>query len=979
MYSLRFFGTARVDDSTGSGREGLSQPRALAILACLSATGANGCTRDKLVGLLWPELDSRHARHALSAQIHQIRRALGRGALLTEGELVRLNPDIVTADVLQFEEAVQASDLPRAAELYCGPFLEGFHLTGCPEFERWIEDERQRLAVRCLDVLESLAGRAERDGTLGGAAGWWQRAAQHDPFNSRVALACARALAAAGDRGNGVQFLREHARRLRQELEIEPDPEILDAIRSGDFGVAPDYANGGSRGLEAASEQTTAHEKALAPAEHDVVDDHDQQSVPPHRHVLRIQHVIVAAAATVLALAGTMVVRARIAGSYDPGRIAILPTQTVGLDTAMAALVTAHLHAAVAEWDGLDAASATATAELWRSAGGTAITSPADAQVRSIAAHMGAGLLLTSNATPVSEGHIELHAQLSDAADGTVIASASLDGAADRLRETAALVLFQLVGRTQGLAEDRIAILGSFRSSAVQRYLEAHRVGGAERERLLREALDHDTTFALAALELLEDVVWAPGRIRDEPLESVTRTAWAHRQGLSPGDRAYIEALIGWRFTPRYTAARLVGAWERAVEIAPDRLESLRGLAVTCYRWCSELNAGWAGRWMDRVLETQDALLQAGDTTAVLLEFGVEVALLAGDSGRVRHYADLLPERAWYGRWLAATVLGPESETAHLRHLIERGEFTDHRLGNMAVLTGIGRADAELLASRDENSGQFHQLRALVQARERGRHTEYRALRDRMFQIPLTLPWADVFISHQVVWEWAYFDEPEADSVLDDHDRVLTAIIEREPRVGGDTLALAHCARAQLRLGRADTTGVAGAVAFLSGDPDARDLAASQMCGPLLELLTARSGSRDEVTRAARHLNDVVRDRPLDLGNGEGMINVEIMLAGAANLELARTYRSLGYPESGLRTVVRRPYLSGLWGLFGFHIEFLLEEARLLAAAGTTDAALEKYDLYFRLRPDPPDLASWRETWYAAQAERKAVRAAVEG
>jgi len=94
---------------------------------------------------------------------------------------------------------------------------------------------------------------------------------------------------------------------------------------------------------------------------------------------------------------------------------------------------------------------------------------------------------------------------------------------------------------------------------------------------------------------------------------------------------------------------------------------------------------------------------------------------------------------------------------------------------------------------------------------------------------------------------------------------------------------------------------------------------------------------------------------------------------------LARTYRSLSYPESGLRTIVRRPYLSGLWGLFGFHVDFLLEEARLLAAAGTTEKALAKYDLYFRLRPEPPDLASWRETWNAAQAERKALRTAARG
>lgn len=980
MHSLRFFGTARVEDSTRSGGERLSQPRALALLACLSATGANGCTRDKLVGLLWPELDSRHARHALSVQLHQIRRALGREALITAGELVRLNPGIVTADVLEFNEAFTAGDLPRAAELYGGPFLEGFHLTGCPEFERWIEDQRQRLAVQCLDVLESLAGRAEREGAAADAVAWWQCAAQHDPFNSRVALACARALAAAGDRGNGVQFLREHAKRLREELEIEPDPTILDAIRTGDFGVAPDYTNGGTRTFETLpSARTTAQPSARASAEHDAGQDRALPPTQNRRRAFRRRHVVVGAAATVLALAGTMAVRARIAGSYDPGRIAILPTQTVGLDTTVSALATAHLHAAVAAWDGLEAASATATNALWRSTGGTATSSPADARVRSIAADVGAGLLLTSNAAPVSGGSIELHARLSDATDGTLIASASLEGPADRLRETAALVLFQLVGRTQGLGEDRIAILGSFRPTAVQRYLEAHRVGAAERERLLREALDHDTTFALAALELLEASPDYYNQQTGDAWEFIAAAAWRHRERLSPADRAYVEALVGWRFLPNYSAAQHVDAWERAVEIAPDRLLNRRGYALACYRWCSELNAGWTGRWTTRALEAHDALLDAGDSDPDFLERGLEVAVLAADRVRMRRYAELLPADALYGRWLAAWGLESRSDAAELRRLIEEGEINDLRVGNVAVLTGLGLEDAEILARRDKNSGRIHQLRALVQARERGHHAEYRALREKIFQLGHTTAKYDVFLSHEVVWDWAYFDEPETDSVLERHDRTLAEVVGRQSTVGPDTLATAYCALAQLRLGREDTTGVTEAIEFLSNDPAARDLAVSRMCAPFLELLAARGRGHDVVTQAARRLNEVVAARPLDLGTGDAMINVEIMLAGAANLVLARTYLSLGFPEAGLRAAVRRPYRAGLWGLFGYHVDFLLEEARLLAAAGTTGAALEKYDLYFRLRPDPPDLASWRETWNAAQAERKALRAAAEG
>jgi DNA-binding SARP family transcriptional activator len=991
MYTLRFLGSARVDTSAGDADERVVQPRALAVLACLSAAGPDGCTRDKLVGLLWQNLDTHHARHALSVQLHQIRRALGKDALFTENDGVRLNAEAVVADIGQFREAVRTGNLRQAADLYQGPFLDGFHLSGCVEFERWMEDERARLALQCLDLLETLAKRAEREGGPMGALVWWQRAAQHDPFNSRVALACARALAASGDRGNGVQFLREHAARLRVELEIEPDAEILAAIRTGDFGVTPDYSNGtdwpdghgvsqpviesrepASPSRSASSAPTLIGDVRPAPREHASDPVRSKDNRPLRRRV------VVPVVVTVLALVTTLAVRARNTDVYDPGRIVILPTEVVGLDTTMSELVMSHLRASLADWPSLTPASQSIITELWRTAGGSSRSAPSEAATRSIAARLGAGLMLLSTATPAADG-IELHAVLADAADATQIAAARATGSSESLHTLAEQLTVRLLARSQRMPEDRIATLDGYEPDAVRLYLQAHTAGPPERERLLREAVARDSTFALAAMTLLETSPDYYDRHLGDDWDPVAAMLWTHRNRLSPADRAYVEALVGWRFTPGYTAAQHVEAWERAVEVAPDRPRHHRGLALACYRWCSELNAGWAGRWTTRVLEAHDALLDAGDADLGFVERGLEVAVLAGDLDRVRRYADLLPDNADYGRWLAATALGDERDVTELRRLIEDGELNDYRIGNVAVLTGIGLEDAEIIARRDRATGRIHRLRALVQARERGRHAEYRELRDKMFQLEHTSNRWGVFISHQVIWEWAFFDGPETDPVLDAHDGALTEIIARLPRTGPDTLATAYCALAQLRVVRGDTTGLAAAVDFLSRDPDARHLAVARMCAPFLGLLAARQEGHEALARATRRLNDVLRDRPLDLGTGDGMINVEIMLAGAATLELARALLALGYPEAGLRVVVRRPYRAGLWGLFGFHIDFQLEEALLLAAAGAAEQALEKYDLYFRLRPEPPDLGSWRETWEAARAEREALRDADRG
>jgi hypothetical protein len=921
--------------------------------------------------MFWQDLDAAHARHALSVQLHQIRRALGRDALVTVGDTVRLNPDVLAVDVLQFVEALQRGDLEPGLALYRGPFLEGFHLTGCVEFEHWVDTQRQRLASRYSDALESLATREERAGHPAAAVSWWLRASHHDPFNSRLALACARALAASGDRGNGVQFLRDHVARLRLDLEIEPDQAILEAIRTGDLGVIPGYGKGnGSPPADLLPSGPPAGSHSPGPVDHTAATPAQTSTrLAPGRWWRR--RAPLAATIVLVAMGGLTVIRAGRARTSDGTRITVLPTETVGLDSTMSTLVTSYLRAALADWDNLDAASLRASAE---GQNGNGVVVGVSDHTRQIISRSERGLLLTSRAMPAPDG-IVLHAELADAVSGVPLAAASVTAPTEGIRAAAAHLLVHVIADAMRVPDDRVATLDGHDPLAVRSYLMGSHAGPEERTRRLREALGRDSTFALAAMGLLDEVFDDVWRIREPPWTAVAATAWRHRDHLSPADRAYVEALVGWLFTPDYSAALHVEMWERAVLTGPDRLPNLRGYALECYRWCSEV----VSDWQERVLQAQDALLAAGDSSVEFLERGLEVALLAQDTMRLRRYAQPLPESAQYGHWLAAIGLDSGPEAKQLSRAIRAGEVTDYRIGNVAVLTGLGLEDAETIAQWDMNSGRIHQLRALVQARERGRHTEYRMLRDRMFQLVATTTRYDVFLSHLIIWEWAFFGEPETDSMLDAHEAVLSAIIERVPRAGPDTLATAHCALAQLRLGRGETTGVDDAVTFLAHDAAARDLPVSRMCAPLLDLLAARDSNPEAVVRVVRRLSDIMRHRPLEIGNGAGMVNVEIMLAGAANLELARAMLRLGYPEAGLRVVGRRPYRAGLWGLFGYHVDFLLVEARLLAAAGASAEALAKYDLYFRLRPEPPDLATWRQTWETARAEHRDLLSAAAG
>ncbi len=123
-------------------RSPASQRRRLALLALVAAAGRHGISRDKLLGYLWPEGEPEQAKQALHQATHALRRSLESDDLFLGTTAVRLNPERLTSDVGEFDEAVAARRHERAAALYAGPFLDGFFLDGAPEFERWAEARR---------------------------------------------------------------------------------------------------------------------------------------------------------------------------------------------------------------------------------------------------------------------------------------------------------------------------------------------------------------------------------------------------------------------------------------------------------------------------------------------------------------------------------------------------------------------------------------------------------------------------------------------------------------------------------------------------------------------------------------------------------------------------------------------------------------------------------------------------------------------
>lgn len=236
-HRLRLLGSPLVEGGPEGASPGGIPGRILALLALLGTGGPGGRTRDKLVGLLWPEQSQTTARHSLSDVVYRVRRLLGEDVVRTDGELLSLNPDAIEIDAREFAEAIARGDLEAAIDLYRGPFLDGFHLSGSRrEFESWLDRERARLALDYERAVESLAEAAEERGDPVRAVALWRRFMRHDPANSRVALRLMRALARAGDVGNALAFADEHESFLREQLDLDlpaPVREYSVTLREG--------------------------------------------------------------------------------------------------------------------------------------------------------------------------------------------------------------------------------------------------------------------------------------------------------------------------------------------------------------------------------------------------------------------------------------------------------------------------------------------------------------------------------------------------------------------------------------------------------------------------------------------------------------------------------------------------------------------------------------------------------------------------
>jgi len=227
MLRINTFGCLSVSSDAGEVSGAAAQPRRLAILAVLARAGDRGIRREKILALLWTDTEEEQARKTFAKALHALRRDLGVEEAVIGGMELRLNPELISSDVREFDTAVSEGQHEKAATLYAGPFLDGFRVPGAPEFERWAEVEREALARDYQLALEKVAVAEIARGHHAAAVRWLRKLVAQDPLNARHALRLMQCLSDAGDRLGALHHARVYEALVEQELDMPADRDVV--------------------------------------------------------------------------------------------------------------------------------------------------------------------------------------------------------------------------------------------------------------------------------------------------------------------------------------------------------------------------------------------------------------------------------------------------------------------------------------------------------------------------------------------------------------------------------------------------------------------------------------------------------------------------------------------------------------------------------------------------------------------------------
>jgi tetratricopeptide (TPR) repeat protein len=529
-------------------------------------------------------------------------------------------------------------------------------------------------------------------------------------------------------------------------------------------------------------------------------------------------------------------------------------------------------------------------------------------------------------------------------------ADAQVAGPADSLPQLIDALTGQLLAINAGEG-GRLASLTSASLPALRAYLSGmwlyrrgqYKAAGTDFAR----AVALDSSFALAALGLMQASVWY-GEFG--LYNAAGKKAWAHREKLSPRDRAMLVAQLGPKYPRPSSSAEMIASAARYRDLAPDRADAWFNLADQLFHF------GWLAGIAAAHPQSENALRQAiaiDSTYAPALEHLVLLAARRGDTAATRRYANLYLQADSAGesaagvRWRLAVAVGDSATADSIAGMRVPLPPTSN-----SIISWMGLEDGVRV-------GQSHALLKSIGEREvrEGQYGSYMMLHDAALMLGRPDE-AREFLRHYEREVGPVPREYLKDALTADGSSAsadtASSMLRRQltqprpaagPQLGGwtGTQCLAPLWEA---FGHGDVTAARGAL------PRLRDVARDTL--PIAEYASVCALLVDGVIAVTERAPDVrVRVARADSAMKTGPANATQEFG---NVVVSRLLESIGDKQGALSAIRRRSFFIGRKPAYG---TMLRTEARLAAELGDTPAAVAAYRQYLALRETvEPSLAA---------------------
>jgi tetratricopeptide (TPR) repeat protein len=381
--------------------------------------------------------------------------------------------------------------------------------------------------------------------------------------------------------------------------------------------------------------------------------------------------------------------------ALDPNLVVVLPFRVTGADSTLSEGMVDLLAAKLTGEGGPRAASPQSVISAWRRAARANGGDLTQDETLRLAQRLGAGKLLLGSLVGTT-GRLIVSASLLGATSGREEAGAHVEGPPDSLLGLVDQMTSQLLVAGARVGPS-LASLTSASLPALRAYLEgraAYRRGRwKDAVFAFKQSVRLDTTFALAARDLVEAAGWYDYADQDADVSRGMRLAWLSHDRLSAPEQLMLEA-YGPRHSSLSSQADVFAARESLVKVVPDRPEAWQLLGDHLFHWGAFIGLPDAH---PRAAAAFRRALEIDSTIFVepLLHL-VHISALEGDTAAVRRYATLViatdsqSELAEYLRWLLAHELHDG-----VFHLDSMSSSSLGRIITWQMLEGDASQDAE--------------------------------------------------------------------------------------------------------------------------------------------------------------------------------------------------------------------------------------------------------------------------------------------